>query len=79
MTSLTDIPEQLRNEPDKLSFIKWLSGLPLDYNHKRSLASLWASDTKMQLTKTDWTVLQVSSLINPKQNAATLSPPTARG
>lgn len=76
MPSLTDIPEQLRNEPNKLSFIKWLSALPLDYNHKRALASLWARESKIRITKTDWTILQVSSLVNPKQNAPTLSPPT---
>ena len=79
MTSLTDIPQQLRNEPDHHSFIKWLSALPLDYNHKRSLASLWAKETKIQISKTDWTILKVSSLYNKKQNAPTLPTPTARG
>lgn len=79
MPSLNDIPETLRNEPDKLAFIRWLSKLPLDYNHKRSLAYLWSKETKMQLTKTDWQILQVSSLTNPKPNATPLSTPTARG
>lgn len=78
MPSLNDIPLQLRNEPDKLTFIRWLSKIPLDYNHKRSLASLWSRDTKIHLTKTDWQLLQTSSLMNPKQNAPTLSTPTTR-
>ncbi len=76
MASLNDIPNQLRNEPDKFSFVKWLSTLPLDFTTKRALASLWARESKIALVKSDWQILQVSSLINPKQNAPTLSPPT---
>lgn len=76
MASLNDIPLQLRNEPDKLAFIRWLSQIPLTYNNKRSLASLWSKDTNIRLTKTDWQLLQTSSLMNPNQNAKTFPPPT---
>lgn len=76
MTSLTDIPLELRDQPDKLTFIRWLAKIPLTYDHKRTLASLWAKDTAIKLTKTDWTLLQTSSLFNPNQSGTKISPST---
>lgn len=72
MPSLSDIPLQLINQPDKLAFLRWLSPIPVDFNHKRTLANLWKAATRITLTKTDWQIIQISSLTAKVPNGQTI-------
>jgi len=58
MPSLTDIPADLVNNPDKSRFISWLTSKPIDFNHRRALAQLWQSDTGIKFNFGDWELLR---------------------
>lgn len=78
MTSLTDIPINLRTPPDKLAFITWLAKIPIHYYHKLRLASLWQLDTGRKVTHADCNILEYSPQTLRPPNAPTLPPPTTR-
>lgn len=42
MPNLSDIPEELLNADNQPAFLKWLGDQPIEVNHRRELAAVWA-------------------------------------
>lgn len=54
MSSLTDIPEDLRSPDKKDQFLEWVFELALDFNAGKSLVHLWSKLTRTKLSTEDW-------------------------
>jgi hypothetical protein len=42
MPNLSDIPEELLDVNKQAEFLQWLGDQPIEINHRRELASVWA-------------------------------------
>jgi hypothetical protein len=60
MTSLSDIPDNLKNADKKDAFVEWVLELAVDFNVTRSLIHLWTKLTRTRLTSEEWLKIETA-------------------
>ena len=51
MPNLSDIPEELLDVKNQADFLLWLGDQPIEINHRRELAFIWADANKTRFSK----------------------------